>query len=324
VAAFQLQSTLTMLRFVAIANQRHDLFCLERTVLENVSSTNRLFGLGLRTRFVFIWHWLRPRLGYERNSAFLANKSICLGSRNKLGCRKSILTASLTICFVCIDSSQIYAKTKYCSTNSGAIAVDVSEPVSMIFLNKVKQVGVSTIIRYYDYDPPTLPNKALRRHERDFILSHGFNIAVVFQHWNNKFSSFSAARGKGDAKRSLVLAKENIQPKGSVIYFGVDGPWGSKSELANIHKYFRSVNAVLVPSSYKVGVYGSGRVCYDLLNHGLAQFCWLANAKSWPGYKVYLQKKEWHLAQGMPENCGGKNVDFDILNGTDTYFGQFK
>lgn len=183
------------------------------------------------------------------------------------------------------------AAEKYCYSESGAVAVDVSQPVTRQFLDKAKEIGVSTIIRYYDYDPPTLPEKTLRRQERDQIVANGFDLAVVFQHWNNKFSSFTAERGKGDAERALELARENDQPTDGVIYFGVDGSWEKDTELQNTIAYFKAANDFLKPNHYNVGVYGSGLVCSRLLDQKLAEYCWLANAKSWPGYKDFFDSK---------------------------------
>jgi hypothetical protein len=215
------------------------------------------------------------------------------------------------------------AAADYCHSNSGAVAVDLSQPVTDGFLKKMKSIGVLTIIRYYDYEPPTLPHKTLHQREHDLILSHGFSIAVVFQHHNDQFASFTPERGKRDAERSLELAAENSQPKGEVVYFGVDGSWGTEAELDKFRSYFRAARDVLASNDYKIGVYGSGRVCQDLLNKNLAQFCWLANAKSWPDYKSFYATKNWRLAQSVPEDCGGINVDFNVSNGKDSYFGQF-
>jgi hypothetical protein len=212
---------------------------------------------------------------------------------------------------------------KYCVANSRAAAVDISQNATDAFLSRMKSIGVRTIVRYYDYDPPTLPNKALRKPERDRIISNGFRLAVVFQHHNDMFSSFTPRRGEGDAYRSLELVSEDVQPKGGVIYFGVDGDWHKETDLANIRSYFQAVQNVLKPKGYRVGVYGSGSVCDDLLGKGLAEICWLANAKSWSGYNSFYASKRWRLAQSVPEDCAGINVDFNITNGKDTDFGQF-
>jgi hypothetical protein len=213
--------------------------------------------------------------------------------------------------------------TDYCTKNSGAAAVDTSVPVDDAFLRKMKEVGVGTIIRYYDHVDETIRGKTLHKSERDLIASRGFAIAVVFQHYNQRFTSFTPERGAADAERSLVLAEENSQPRGSAIYFGVDGGWKTAKELANIEAYFRVVGAGLAGSGYRIGVYGSGLVCRTLLGKGLAELCWLSNARTWPEYEPYRRSLKWKLLQRLESRCAGRGVDFNLTNGADTDFGQF-
>ena len=202
-------------------------------------------------------------------------------------------------------------------------AVNSSAPVDPGFLNQMQAMGVNTIIRYYDHEDETLPGKTLRRGERDAILMNGFKMAVVFQHRNNGFASFTPLRGRQDAERSLALAAENSQPRGSAIYFGVDGPWKRPYELANIIAYFREVNARLAGTGYRVGVYGSGLVCNTLIANKLAELCWLAAPTTWPEYRDYYQTKKWRLVQLPTSQCGGRSVDFNLADGADIDYGQF-
>src|SRR5947209_11429873 len=211
----------------------------------------------------------------------------------------------------------------FCATDPRVEAVDSSAPVTQSFLDKMKAIGISTIIRYYDHEDETLPGKTLRRGERDLIVMNGLRMGVVFQHKNNKFASFTALRGRQDAERSLILAAENDQPRGSAIYFGVDGAWNRPNELANITAYFQEVNATLADSGYRVGVYGSGLVCNALLANGLAELCWLAAPTSWPDFSAYYQTKRWRLVQLPTTQCGGRSVDFNLANGPEAEYGQF-
>jgi len=208
----------------------------------------------------------------------------------------------------------------YCARDPRIEAVDLSAPVSQSFLENMRAIGIKTIIRYYDHEDETLPGKTLRRSERDLILANGFKAAVVFQHHNDQFASFTALRGSQDAERSFALAKENSQPRGSTIYFGVDGPW---KELTSITAYFTEVYARLARTGYRVGVYGSGFVCNALLTSGLAETCWLAAPTAWPEYHAYYQARRWGLAQLRPTQCGGRSVDFNLVNGSDADYGQF-
>lgn len=233
---------------------------------------------------------------------------------------KRALLLSMTLAVMPVEAPAAAAR-DYCTPNSGAAAVDLSQRVNQGFLDAMKTVGTQTIIRYYDHEDETIPGKTLRRQERDLIIANGFHIAVVFQHNNNKFASFTPLRGRQDAERSLVLAAENSQPIGSAIYFGVDGGWRTAGEIANIKAYFTAVQAGLGGKGYRIGVYGSGLVCKELLQDGLAELCWLANAKSWPDYDAYFETMEWSLVQLLPADCGGRNVDFNLTRRAD--YGQF-
>jgi hypothetical protein len=213
--------------------------------------------------------------------------------------------------------------TDFCRTDPRVEAVDSSAPVTQSFLDQVKAIGIKTIIRYYDHEDETLPGKTLRRGERDVIVMNGLKMGVVFQHRNNKFASFTALRGRQDAERSLILAAENSQPRGSAIYFGVDGPWNTPYELANIMAYFQEVHARLADSGYRIGVYGSGLVCNALVNNGLAELCWLAAPTTWPDFSAYYQTKRWQLVQLPTTQCGGRSVDFNLANGLEAEYGQF-
>ena len=211
----------------------------------------------------------------------------------------------------------------FCRTDPRVEAVDSSAPVTQSFLEQIKAIGIKTIIRYYDHEDETLPGKTLRRSERDVIVMNGLKMGVVFQHKNDKFASFTVLRGRQDAERSLMLAAENAQPRGSAIYFGVDGAWNTSYELAAIMAYFQEVHARLTGSGYRVGVYGSGLVCNTLLANGLAELCWLAAPTSWPDFSTWYQTKRWKLVQLPTTQCGGRSVDFNLANDTAAEYGQF-
>ena len=211
----------------------------------------------------------------------------------------------------------------YCANDPRIEAVDLSEPVDQGFLETMRGIGIKTIIRYYDHEDETLPGKTLRREERNLILENGFTTAVVFQHYNNRLASFTAERGRQDAGRSLALARENLQPRGSAIYFGVDGPWQTAYELANVAAYFQELKAGLAGFGYRIGVYGSGLVCNMLLSTGLAKLCWLGAPASWPEYHAYYQTRKWGLAQLRTSQCAGRSVDFNLANDRVADYGQF-
>jgi hypothetical protein len=212
---------------------------------------------------------------------------------------------------------------EYCPSDARVGAVDLSAPVDQSFLDRMRGIGIETIIRYYDQEDETLPGKTLRRGERNQILANGFQTAVVFQHHNNQFASFTALRGRQDAERSLALAAENSQPRGSAIYFGVDGAWQTPYELSSVVAYFRELKGRLAGFGYRIGVYGSGLVCNMLLTTGLAELCWLAAPTAWPEYHAYYQTRQCGLAQLRTSQCGGRSVDFNLANDGVADYGQF-
>jgi len=207
------------------------------------------------------------------------------------------------------------------------MAADTALPVTPAFLKKMREIGVHTIIRYFDHENETIPGKTLTFGERMEIAASGFNILVVFQHWGQRISTFrDRKRGTSDALRALTLAHDVGQPVGSAIYFAVDGPWSSSRDMADIVRYFTDVRRTVATNGnpYRVGVYGSGQVCSIILDRGLADYCWLANATSWPGYDAHLASGRWQLRQLMPGKCGDRDVDFNVLSPRAAYFGQFR
>jgi Domain of unknown function (DUF1906) len=215
---------------------------------------------------------------------------------------------------IAISPSVSAQASNQCGTTGFAVAADLAEHVDAAFLEKMRSIEVKTIFRYYDHPNETLPGKTLHRAEKDLILKYGFSLGVVFQHWNDRFTSFTVERGRIDAERSLALARENGQSENSAIYFGVDGGWESNTEVAAIKGYFSAASPLVTDGGFRIGVYGSGRICKEIISSGLASICWLANATGWPDYRSYYSSNAWSLAQQVPVDCVGKQVDFNIGN----------
>lgn len=88
----------------------------------------------------------------------------------------------------------------------------------------LQDLGVSTLIRYYDHVDETLPCKTLMPEETAALLDAGFSLLAVFQsNGDDPLTFLTPGRGAADANRAIDLALMNGQPPGSAIYFGVDG-----------------------------------------------------------------------------------------------------
>lgn len=186
---------------------------------------------------------------------------------------------------------------------------------------------------------PERCTKTLTPKERDLILASGFNIVVVFQHFNECVETWTDPnRGAYDAKRALELASALDQPKGTAIYFGVDGAdekFWTRGEAdhgaARIKRYFETVAALVRPAGYRVGVYGSGYACTAIKDRaGLADFCWLSQSKSHTGTKDYEQRGDWSIKQCLEtkaySNLGGTSHPFDpdVVSPAAEDFGQWR
>jgi hypothetical protein len=93
--------------------------------------------------------------------------------------------------------------------------------------------------------------------------------------------------------------------------FGPDlGRVQPKAILPYVVKYFERVASVFKASSdaggpsYKIGVYGSGLVCEEMMKRpDLVADCWLAQSVGWPNYDSYRNGREWSLLQKNPTYC---------------------
>lgn len=181
--------------------------------------------------------------------------------------------------------------------------------------------------------------KTLSAAERDLILSYGFNILVVFQHFNECVETWlDERRAAYDAARALELARSLSQPKGSAIYFGVDGAdekFKDRGEedhgMRHIARYFEVVGNHLKSSGYKLGVYGSGYVCRSIKDERrLASYCWISQSRGHSEFSTYAMKGDWAVKQCLSNNAfnylGGArhDVDPDVVNPTLEDYGQWR
>ena len=233
-----------------------------------------------------------------------------------------------------------------CEAGKGYVAVDASQQLGEDFLRKIKAIGINSVIRYYDWSNETLPGKTLSLQELRLIAKLEMSVAVVFQHHNDCLCTFmTKGRGTRDAKRALELARTFSQPAGSAIYFGVDGveaqflsllrgtdmaagePEARKFVQRYVRPYFEEVAQTMKASGYKIGAYGSGLVCAQLLDARLVAYCWLANATSWPGYVAFEATQRWVLKQHLPTHkskCFGVEVVLNTGNAAATDCGQWR
>lgn len=191
-------------------------------------------------------------------------------------------------------------------------------------LGWLKAAGVRTVFRYYaTAAQPEVPQKQLTEAEANAILDAGLSLAIAFQYYNNRKENIHADRGRADGATVLQRIETFGQPKGSAVYFGIDGDWPDKS--ADILAYFTEVSAALKPAGYRVGVYGSGATCRQVLDAGLADLSWLAYAPAWSGAASFYNSGRWTLFQAGLDTtaASGLRIDTNLIRPGVTDFGQW-
>lgn len=183
-------------------------------------------------------------------------------------------------------------------------------------IDKIVAAGVGFVGRYHSRNP----RKNLTLAEAGLLSKAGISIVSVWEAMGDQRSNFNAAQGGKDAIAALTCAANVQQPENSTIYFAVDFD-ASLADLANrIIPYFEAVAPVLA-ATYRVGVYGSGRVCEELETKGYVHHTWLGGAMGWANSRAY---DGWNIKQGLPGDPYhlGFQVDPDEARGAD--YGQWQ
>lgn len=172
-----------------------------------------------------------------------------------------------------------------CTPHVGFTAIDASHPMTDLdprggksAMTALHDLGVQTIIRYYDHVAETLPCKTLVPEETSAVLQAGFSLLAVFQHNNDNPMTFvTPGRGTLDAQRAIELALANGQPTGSAIYFGVDGVDGAL-QSAN-YEFAKSkggpisaARAGTLKTSMGAGSFRKHQAFYDIYREEAADF----------------------------------------------------
>ncbi len=165
-------------------------------------------------------------------------------------------------------------------------------------LDRLKASGISFVARYYDNSLGTSA-KCLKPAEVRDLLAAGLDIFPVFETEGGAFSGadyFTAAQGAQDGAAGLACAVLAGQPEGSTIYYAVDYNV-PEEDFPAIDAYFHAVEAQH-GSKYRVGVYGSYRVCAYLHAQGFRAwetYAW-SRGRVLDGIDLYQYENDVDLA----------------------------
>lgn len=199
--------------------------------------------------------------------------------------------------------------------------VDTRTIISNAITAKALNVGREEFVcRYYAIEENA--DKVLTDSEKTNLHNNGLKIISIYQDRGDVAESFSAAKGISNAARAYELATQLGQPEGSAIYFGVDYDPGYN--LSHIVEYFRNIKDTFdgFPKKYKIGVYGTGKVCNKIKQEeGLAEYSWLSEGSGQPGYSEYDSISKYNIKQSGPIFYNGVKFDDNIAVNND--YGQW-
>jgi hypothetical protein len=166
------------------------------------------------------------------------------------------------------------------------------------------QAGKAFVVRYHA-SHTLQPQKRLTPREAALLARAGLDLITVYQDRANQPGDFSLERGEQDGRAAFTFASQVGQPPGSAVYFAVDADMTTAQVNDAVLPYFQGVRAGLAAlasgvagsTGFRVGVYGSGRVCQRVKeNHALADLSWLAQSPGWADSLTYAT---WNLRQGF-------------------------
>ncbi len=143
----------------------------------------------------------------------------------------------------------------------------------------LKNNGYSLVGRYLTNVNGGTLNKRIHEGELETIFNAGLKVFPIYQENGREINNFNFYHGLEDANKAINAAKEYGFPKNTTIFFAVDMDLYEDQIHSNIVPYFRAIKATFDGDScYKVGVYGSRKLCSILYENKLIEHIFLADA----------------------------------------------
>lgn len=181
---------------------------------------------------------------------------------------------------------------------------------------------VDIVIRYLDPIGPT-NSKNIQPAEAKALAAAGIKLALVSEGWGD-FAHGGISAGAGDRDAGYALERLPLlgAPSNACVLFAVDTDANQAQISKLVMPYFVAIRTAFAGTSYRNGVYGSGAVCAQVVEAGLADMGWLSCSMGWSGSKAYLAAKpsELVLVQHHPTRLAGLDCDTNDALGD---FGAF-
>ncbi|HDR7449551.1 TPA: DUF1906 domain-containing protein [Bacillus toyonensis] len=180
----------------------------------------------------------------------------------------------------------------------------------------LKAAGYETVGRYL-INVPGGKNKKIQSGELKNIFDAGLSVFPIYQANGREASSFSADKGREDAKAAYDAAQEYGFPYGTTIYFAVDFDAYGTDITDNILPHFKALNEKMAQlgGSYNVGVYGARNVCIQVSEKGYAKTSFVSGMSTgFSGNLGFPLPKNWAFDQISTIKVGSGSGLIEIDN----------
>jgi len=230
-----------------------------------------------------------------------------------------------------------------------AIVDTVGNTAEPEWLKLLRDQNVTTVARYYSRAKNVNNTKRMAFNSIDgeleptILLREIFSIISIYQYFNNTREKFvnglpdtrsPEAEATADADAAFQQAELVKQPKGTVIYFGLDlNVTANDGALVKAAvQYFRVIKNSKVGDNYELGVYGNGFISRLLIDQEkLAKYSWISASRNHDETAKYISGGDWHLFQNQVDRRwavtnnrpGGFDIDTNIQNPRHEYIGAW-
>ena len=134
-------------------------------------------------------------------------------------------------------------------------------------------------------------------------MDAGLSFFPIFQESGSDIDYFTKENGRIDALSAKHAAKKHGIDSGNVIYFAVDLDATDSQIDNNIIPYFKELNSTISSTAdsgatYKVGIYGTRKVCKRVLDKGYAVTAFVSDMSTgWEGNLGETIPKSWTFDQ---------------------------
>jgi Domain of unknown function (DUF1906)/D-alanyl-D-alanine carboxypeptidase len=197
--------------------------------------------------------------------------------------------------------------------------IDTNRNVSA-HLTQLKALGITAIGRYYSRSSA----KRLTRLEAAAISNANIDLFTVFEDRGDP--ELTREKGVFDAQLALTQAEAIGQPYNSAIYFALDHAEQGGYTTAHIQSFKQYMSGIrdVLADHYKIGVYGDGVVCKELLDAQLCDYTWLSASTGRPGTPEFIASGWATLIQQRPVDQVLDGIRVDIDKALQLAFGAFR